>query len=647
MRRPSLQLAALACVAIAPSFAATQEAGRASGRQVVLGPSQVHAPQRDAIDLPAPPRDAFEPSFAPHPRPTLPRGSGDRPPPASPESTVTSMLNPGPGAGCVPAGHVISGVAPAGANLHTVGEPNVAFLGSTPADADTAFYTGNSFAARSDDGGQTWTHVNPYTRFPNLDGGFCCDQRALYVPSRDLTLWQLLYLPSAVKGSIRIAVATGRDDLRNDVWHSFVFDPQMFGYPAGYWFDYPDMACTDEHLYFAINVVTPTPWMNVDSIVMKFPLDEVAVPGGIVNTTYWTRTQTLGPGVSFRLTQGATDTMYFGTHIDSTTLRVFENHESSATVTFHDRTIASWASTGYVSALPNGTNWAARANVFIPAGYASESEFGFLWNAANQAGRPQPYVRVAKFRTSDMTLIEEEEIWSSTTAYLYPAATTNAVGDVGCVLAACGGGLDPVSLILIVDDCRPSFAGAPIYGWAFSTHSPTFAGWGDYVSVQRHPVRSLGFLAAGLAMQGGAGHANQVPRFLHTGRVRDDLSWSSVIVLSPGLSGVPIRVRPTDELGKVGLTTPGYASFSPATASTPTPTSVTLGGPLGDELHTGYTLTAPALHASGGATWEFQHWRHRGSPTDPWTTHPTGERTLRVSAIGAADDTAEAVYAEL
>lgn len=43
-----------------------------------------------------------------------------------------------------------------------------------------------------------WTHVNPDTRFPNIDGGFCCDQRTLYVPSHDITFWVLLYLPKLV-----------------------------------------------------------------------------------------------------------------------------------------------------------------------------------------------------------------------------------------------------------------------------------------------------------------------------------------------------------------------------------------------------------------------------------------------------------------
>lgn len=51
--------------------------------------------------------------------------------------------------------------------------------------------------ALSGDSGRTWTYINPYTRFPARDGGFCCDQRALTVPhigsgvDQGMTVWLL------------------------------------------------------------------------------------------------------------------------------------------------------------------------------------------------------------------------------------------------------------------------------------------------------------------------------------------------------------------------------------------------------------------------------------------------------------------------
>jgi hypothetical protein len=631
-------LSAIVLSGLASNVCTAQSKAVGGARVVVVGPSQIHAPAPEVIDLPMPPRDAFEPSFAPHPRPMLPVGKGTRPQPQSPESTLGFLGLTLAGTPCDLKGHVIGAVKPSGAVHHTVGEPSVALAGKTLDDADTAFCTGNQFAARSDDGGVTWTHVDPYTRFPNLDGGFCCDQRTLYVPSRDITVWQLMYLPSAQRGSIRIAVAVGRNGLRNDVWHSFVFNPQQFGFPVGYWFDYPDLTYSDHHLYFAINVVTPTPWTNVDTVVMKMPLDEIKIPGGSVNTVYWTRSATLGPGPNFRFAQGSTHTMYLATHIDNTTLRVIANPDASSTVTIRDQTVASWTSASYTSLLANGVNWTARAGAFLVGGYASDSQYGFLWTADAQTGRPNPYLRVAKFRTSDDTLIEEEDVWSSQLAFAHPAATTNAVGDIGCVFAAGGAALNPASILLIVDDCRSSFAGT-LFGWTFSSTGPSQAGWGDYFSMQRHPVRTLTFLASGMSMQGGSSHSDQEPSFLHYGRTRDELPWANVIITSKGPSGVPIAVRPTDQLGKSGVLTPGYASFLPADP----------GGAIRvhRRLFPGYALTAPAVHNSGGSTWVFQHWQHRSTPTSAWQLQPSGQTTLTLTTKTPTDESAEAVYLQL
>ena len=67
--------------------------------------------------------------------------------------------------------------------------------------------TGNFYAALSRDQGSTWSHLSPYTFFPAIDGGFCCDQRMEHVPAYDMTVWTLQYRYSATtgRGSYRIA----------------------------------------------------------------------------------------------------------------------------------------------------------------------------------------------------------------------------------------------------------------------------------------------------------------------------------------------------------------------------------------------------------------------------------------------------------
>jgi hypothetical protein len=93
---------------------------------------------------------------------------------------------------------------------------------------DTALQTGNWYAARSIDSGQTWSYISPYTTFAATDGGFCCDQRTIYIPSADITVWLLQYSYSGTtqKAGQRIAIANGRADLQagtNGSWHSYYF----------------------------------------------------------------------------------------------------------------------------------------------------------------------------------------------------------------------------------------------------------------------------------------------------------------------------------------------------------------------------------------------------------------------------------------
>ncbi|MGH6926245.1 MAG: hypothetical protein ACRED5_21160, partial [Propylenella sp.] len=83
-------------------------------------------------------------------------------------------------------------------------EPSTAMAGRN------RFQTGNWYAAYSSNAGTTWTHLSPFTAFPAIDGGFCCDQETIFVPSRNMFIWFLQYIKSGSTagstGGIRIAV---------------------------------------------------------------------------------------------------------------------------------------------------------------------------------------------------------------------------------------------------------------------------------------------------------------------------------------------------------------------------------------------------------------------------------------------------------
>src|SRR2546425_11491533 len=69
-----------------------------------------------------------------------------------------------------------------------VDEPSVANKGPI------VFYTGNHYAARSSDGGFSWSSVDPFGDMSD----FCCDQDVIYVPSRSLFIWERMGDPGTV-----------------------------------------------------------------------------------------------------------------------------------------------------------------------------------------------------------------------------------------------------------------------------------------------------------------------------------------------------------------------------------------------------------------------------------------------------------------
>src|SRR5574337_1774752 len=85
-----------------------------------------------------------------------------------------------------------------------VGEPSVGNNGTA------VFQTGNWYAALSTENGTTFGFVNPFTTFPSVNGGFCCDQSVLYDRSRDLLFWLMLYLPDTNTNTLRLAIAKGQ-----------------------------------------------------------------------------------------------------------------------------------------------------------------------------------------------------------------------------------------------------------------------------------------------------------------------------------------------------------------------------------------------------------------------------------------------------
>lgn len=598
------------------SAVAAQNQGSTATHQGVLYPEPVQRVEAPAVA--PPPRVVGQDATLPdHKRglPVVPVGTGNLPQPNDPQSGPPGAV--GPAAPCDLRFFENSVVKPSGASTSQVGEPSVAQA------RDTVLQTGNWYAARSIDSGNTWTYISPSTTFAATDGGFCCDQRAIYIPSADITVWLLQYSYSATtqKGGQRIAVANGRDELRadtNGTWHSYYLDPQDFGRPLGEWLDFPDISYSNGFLYAASNIFNAAS-SYTDSVVWRMPLNELAA-GGTVSFSYSRSSTGLGGGASYRLTQNAGSTMYFAEHRTTTSTRAYRWPDASGTISWTDITVPDWSSTtGYVASAPNGINWAGRADSRITGAYysAALNEYGFMWHCAPRSGRAQVYVRTIRISAATNALISTQDTWSSTFQFMYPAACVNFAGDIGVTTSiADSTSLHPTNCYFIVDSCIANFSGQSV-SWFTGNNSPTTANrWGDYFSLQRHPNNTNTFIATGMTCRDGGTNADVEPHFVWFGREQNQPTFVNLAVTSTPVSGPTITIDVTDRNNLRNGVTPFNRVYAP---------------------RQGYTLTAPATYTQL-LTYVFDRWSLNGG------LQPVGERVLEVSDIGSVDDTAEAQY---
>lgn len=576
---------------------------------------RAEAPSGDRVpDVPHPPRSATG-QLPSHTMPPTPIGESGLPQPQSPPTWLGSA---GPAAPCDVRQYASATITPSGASRSTVGEPTVAFRGIGDPTSTVGFYTGNWYAALSTNSGASWSHVSPYTKFAALDNGFCCDQVCVYAPSHDAMIWYLQYSYSATtqRGSARVAFAVGNNIAANS-WGSYVFTPQIFGRPTGEWLDYPDVAVTDDRIFFTSNIFNAA-GVYQNAVIWTMRLSEFVAGSGSVG---WWFTSNIGGGGSVKLTRGGGTTIYGGTHASTSRMRVFKIVSGSLLTLERDH--AAYTPGPYNSLAANGVNWAGRLDDRLSGAYHTPTEYGFLWTAAARTGRAQPYVRVARFKTADDTFIADEDLWNNGFAFMYGAAAGNDAGHKGFVVSAGGGGSNPSSFCAVVDDCATSFAGQTVAQFAGTNASPSRAAWGDYLAVQRHPVRSLSFVGAGMGMIGGSADTNQTPRYAWFGRERDDPAWATTSIWSEP-QGVTISCQ-ADRQGRTSVTTVGYASYTP---------------------NTNYVLTAPQTHSASGKVYRFKEWRFRGAPYGALAFYSSVRSTLFLATGSSRDHTAQAIYEE-
>ncbi len=438
-------------------------------------------------------------------------------------------------------------VTPAGASTSVVAEPSVGN------NDRVIFQSGNWYAAISYDDGHTWLHVDPYTTFPSVNGGFCCDQIVIYEPSRDMMFWLLQYNRDATSNTHRFAIANGVSSLENLNWCLYDFNPAHFGIPADHWLDFPDLVLGDNVIYYTTNVFTTQTFCDggnndwgsctsdsqcfgfpcrrryVTSVVARFPLDPMTTCSGF-GFGYWNQLgwDPADRRASWRGCHGTTSTFYWAAHNTTDSIRIFRWEESSGSITLDDvaHDAFSWDPAGMTCPGPDGNDACARADTRILGAYNNGlGELGFMWISSAHGGFPDPYTRIARFRESDRALIANEVIWwDQGGAWIYPSVGVNSRGHVAGTIFFSGGNLHPQCDVWISDNFSPSFpniAPAEIHLIAQGTDGPASDKWGDYLTTRPHSRFPETWIGTGFTLQGGPDNDDVEPRHVWFGREQD------------------------------------------------------------------------------------------------------------------------------
>jgi hypothetical protein len=348
----------------------------------------------------------------------------------------------------------------------------------------STYNTGISF---STDGGQTFTDVDLFNPqpgnpartsfFPASDGGLCCDQVVVYVPTQNLFVWLLQYWPvvnTAVTPNVittpnrlRIAWATPAA-ITADFWNAWTYADLTgtnvagvssgLGIAANEWLDYPDLAWSDTFLYVGIDQGFPTPGLVYTGrrIVARLSLADMANPAAtVVNYAFARLTGSNGLNKT-HFVQGAPGRMLVGSLDNSSTLRVFTWRDSENTITPSTVAISQiQQGATYTSTAPDGSDWVAVSfpgnitgatyrSVIPGLGQPSRDEFLFAFDAGVNAGggRPRSYVRLETVTPSGSgyQAISEYDIWNPDYAFAMAGLGTDGT-EIGIALGVGGGTL--------------------------------------------------------------------------------------------------------------------------------------------------------------------------------------------------------------
>jgi len=361
--------------------------------------------------------------------------------------------------------------------------------------------TGNTWMALSEDGGGSFSNINPTTIFPQVDGGFCCDQVIVYVPRIDMFLWLLQYWSdTGGNNRIRLAAQTTPEVRSSDgtAWTYWDFVSDVFN--TGSSLDYNDVSFGENSFWW-------TSQIGSGRVVVRIPQSEIAARGTI-NFAYTGETDALWS----HLTQNATNTVYWAGHMSNSELRVFSMRDGEGFYSWRSVTVNSWPNGTNTSMCPDGTDWMSfeswKHYVFGNALQGNSVWFG--WLASAGGGFPQPHVQLVRINPSSWTRVEQVQVWNPNIAFHDAYLSTNGKGELGMEIAFGSGGFYPSSAVGVWGDFV-------VYYPRLSTRCSSR--WGDYNHSRRSGSNGQEWVAGGYTMEKDSSGNNMVlPHYIRFGR---------------------------------------------------------------------------------------------------------------------------------
>jgi hypothetical protein len=384
------------------------------------------------------------------------------------------------------------------------------------------FYTGNTHAEFSTNGGNTWTDV-PIPDGPGDAPFACCDITVVYDQARAVTFWSVLYFDGGINGVVRIFV-------RREISHadncSYIIDPA--GASNDILPDRPYLGLSNDFLYLSTNNLHPGGWVGAQ--VRRFNIDEMAACASPVSVRVFTYDGPTDQRV-FTPVEGARETMYWGVLQTTRVFQVFKWPETSAGPTSMQRPVP--ASTfknpdcrgglGNFDFIESPTAWSITGHRL--RGAVGGGRVSFFWNVGPDAQHSQGHVHGAVFRESDLQEVMYPPIFSSARCFGYPVVSANDRGDLGLSIAAGGrsggGGTAAQGYVGIDDDFTPGIGNFKLVLAAAGTHNREDERYGDYMSIHPHRPCGLFFAATAYALTDRASPESINARYLEFGRFRD------------------------------------------------------------------------------------------------------------------------------